>query len=67
METVRVNGNIIEWKENMTVQDVLTVMKYTFKLLIVKVNGELVRRDQYDSYKVPCRSEIDVMHLMSGG
>jgi sulfur carrier protein len=67
METVTVNGNIIGWNEGMTVQDVLTVMKYSFKLLIVKVNGELVKRDQYDTYIVPNNSEVDVMHLMSGG
>jgi sulfur carrier protein len=67
MGTVSVNGNIISWKEDMTVQDVLDSMKYTFRMLIVKVNGELVRRDQYGTYKVPCGSEIDVMHLMSGG
>jgi sulfur carrier protein len=67
MGTVSVNGNIISWKEDMTVQDVLDSMKYTFRMLIVKVNGELVRRDQYGTYIVPCSSEIDVMHLMSGG
>ncbi|HAQ62593.1 TPA: thiamine biosynthesis protein ThiS [Candidatus Delongbacteria bacterium] len=67
METVSVNGNIIEWTEGMTVRDVLNVMKYTFKLLIVDVNGEHVKRDQYDTYKVPKNSEVNVIHLMSGG
>lgn len=61
------NGNIIEWSEGMTVRDILTVMKYSFKLLIIKVNGELVKRDQYDAYKVPVNSEVEVIHLMSGG
>jgi len=67
MSTVSVNGNIIEWNEGMTVRDILTVMKYSFKLLIIKVNGELVKRDQYDAYKVPVNSEVEVIHLMSGG
>jgi len=67
MSTVNVNGNIIEWNEGMTVRDILTVMKYSFKLLIIKVNGELVKRDQYDAYKVPVNSEVEVIHLMSGG
>jgi len=67
MDTVTVNGNIIEWKENMTVRDVLTVMKYTFRMLIIDVNGEHVRREQYDTYKVPKNSEVKVIHLMSGG
>jgi thiamine biosynthesis protein ThiS len=67
MSTVNVNGNIIEWSEGMTVRDILTVMKYSFKLLIIKVNGELVKRDQYDAYKVPVNSEVEVIHLMSGG
>jgi sulfur carrier protein len=67
MDTVTVNGNIIEWQENMTVNEVLSIMKYSFKLLIVKVNGELVKRDQYDTYIIPKNSDVDVMHLMSGG
>jgi len=67
MDTISVNGNIIEWNEGMTVRDVLTVMKYSFRMLIIDVNGEHVRREQYDTYKVPKNSEVKVIHLMSGG
>jgi sulfur carrier protein len=67
MAEIIVNGHKISWKEGMTVQDVLDAMKYTFKLIIVKVNGELVKRDRYGSYSVPDNADVEVIHLISGG
>jgi len=51
----------------MTVRDVLTVRKYAFPLLIVRIDGILVPRDSYDSAPVPDGAVVDVVHLMSGG
>lgn len=67
MSEVIVNGHKIGWKDGMTVQDVLDVMRYTFKLIIVKVNGELVKRDDYHDFKVPDNADVEVIHLISGG
>ncbi|HQO10450.1 MAG TPA: sulfur carrier protein ThiS [Clostridiales bacterium] len=67
MAEIIVNGHKISWKEGMTVQDVLDAMKYTFKLIIVKVNGELVKREMYGSYSVPDNADVEVNHLISGG
>jgi len=67
METITVNGNIIDWKEGMTVRDVLNAMKYTFYLLIVEVNGVIVKRGDYETSIVPRGADISVIHLMSGG
>lgn len=67
MGEITVNGQKISWKDGMTVQDVLNEMKYTFKLLIVKVNGEIVTRDKYGSFSVPDNADVEVIHLISGG
>jgi len=66
-KTITVNGNVIEWFEGMTVTDVLSVMKYTFKLLVVHVNDEIIKRDEWPSTLIPQEAEVKVIHLMSGG
>lgn len=65
--TITVNGNIIEWHEGMTVTDVLSAMKYTFKLLVVHVNENNIKRDEWPETLVPEGAEVKVIHLMSGG
>jgi sulfur carrier protein len=64
---IRVNGEEMEWEAGMTVQDVLERRKYTFPLIVVKVNGELVRKPAYASYPIPDGAEVWVIHLISGG
>jgi thiamine biosynthesis protein ThiS len=64
---ITVNGNTIEWYKGMTILDILKIMNYTFKLLVVKVNGELIRKTDYDSFSVPDQAEVKIIHLISGG
>lgn len=64
---ILVNGDPMEWSPEMTVRDVIRERNYLFPLLVVRINGELVPRDRYDSVTVPEGAEVDVIHLMSGG
>ena len=65
--TIIVNGQTLDWEEGMTIDNILKEMRYTFKMLVVKVNGELVRKDQYTIFSVPRGADVKVIHLMSGG
>jgi sulfur carrier protein len=65
--TITVNGRTVDWEEGMTVQRVLDVMKYTFRMLVVKVDGRLVRRDDYAKTGVPQGADVKVIHLVAGG
>ena len=62
-----VNEEDVVWEEGMTVRRVLEVKKYTFKLLVITIDGQLIPKDKYDETIVPEGSEVKVMHLMSGG
>lgn len=64
---ITVNGNVIDWFEGMTVTDVLSVMNYTFKLLVIHVNEDVIKRDEWPETKVPAGADVKVIHLMSGG
>jgi sulfur carrier protein len=51
----------------MTVQDALNLMNYTFRMLVVKINGELVPRKDYAVTTIPAGADVMVIHLISGG
>ena len=64
---ITVNGNELEWSEGMTVRDVLKAMNYNFTLIVLKVNGQLVKRENWGDFQVPDGAVVDAMHLISGG
>ena len=64
---LQVNGEPLEWRDGMTVRDVLKARNFIFPLLIVTVDGGLVQRKDYDHTKVQDGANIRVVHLMSGG
>ena len=65
--SIEVNGRKIEWFENESVKDLLKRIKYTFPLVIVKINDKIVLRNNYDKTIIPNKSKIDVIHMISGG
>lgn len=64
---ITVNGEKLDWKEGMTVQDVLDAKNYTFRLISVWVDDEAVARGDYSASKVPDGSKVQVIHNISGG
>jgi sulfur carrier protein len=57
----------IPWQEGTTVSDVLDAMDYTYHRLIVRVNGELVRKEAYDTTTVPDEADVKAIHMLGGG
>ncbi len=53
--------------DSMTVQELLNHKNFTFKLLVVKINGKLIKRDSYDEAVIRDGDEVTVLHLVSGG
>jgi len=67
MKKITVNNNIIDWEENMTITRILNIMNYTFRMLVVKVNGKLIKKVEYSNYIVTVNADVKVIHLISGG
>jgi thiamine biosynthesis protein ThiS len=61
------NRDKIEWKDGMTVSDVLDAMGYSYVLITVTINGELVDEEDYDHTAVPDGADVGVFHLAHGG
>jgi len=65
--SIEVNGRKIEWVENETIKQLLRRMRYTFPLVVVKINQKVVLRKDFSDTIVPDKSLIDVIHMISGG
>lgn len=53
--------------ENITVSALLKLKNFTFKMLIVKINGILVKKTEYDTATIKGGDDVMVLHLISGG
>jgi sulfur carrier protein len=53
--------------EQITVQGLLRAMNFTFPLIVIRVNGELVKKENYDRVQIHKGDKIDAIHLISGG
>ncbi len=63
-----VNNNIEQFAaEQMTINELLQAKKYSFKMLVIRVNQELIPKEAYDSCIVKNGDNVSIIHLMSGG
>jgi sulfur carrier protein len=53
--------------EKCTVDDLLKFKNFTFKMLIVKINGKLVKKEDYGTAIINEGDDVNVLHLISGG
>ena len=53
--------------DSITVEKLLEMKRYTFKLRIVKVNGRIIDRDSYGEELIRDGDTVQVIYLMSGG
>ncbi|MBW6513393.1 MAG: sulfur carrier protein ThiS [Candidatus Syntrophosphaera sp.] len=67
MPSIKVNGHDLEWEEGMTVRRVLAKMNYTFPMLVIKIDGRLVKKEDWETAEVPSGADVSVYHLISGG
>ena len=65
--SIFVNGKVVDWVKNETVKDLLKRMRYTFPLVVVKINDKVVPRKNFSEVKIPDNSTVAVIHMISGG
>jgi sulfur carrier protein len=64
---VEINGTRLDWEEGLTVKKLLEMMNYTFPLIIVRVNGDLVNKEDWEKYTVPRGAKVQALHQIAGG
>jgi len=53
--------------ERISIAELLVIKNFSYKMLMVRVNGKNVRKDEYSSTFISNGDHIDVIHLISGG
>jgi len=51
----------------MTIEDILKLKKYTWKKIIVKINGQHVEEEDYKTTVVNDGDDVQMLHLLAGG
>jgi sulfur carrier protein len=67
MEITLNNNKEIIPEENISVADLIRIRNYTFKMLVTKVNGQLVKKEDRENVFIKAGDDVMVMHLISGG
>ena len=53
--------------KSISVSEMLILKKFSYKMRIIKINGELIAKDQYDSTIINDGDNVQMLYLMSGG
>lgn len=62
------NNRIFEhYTENMTIGDVIEIMRFTYPRLVVKVNGRLIQKSEYSFTILNENDDVKIHHLLAGG
>ena len=53
--------------ETMTVSQLLEIKNFTFKMIVIKINGKLIKKEVYETTLIKNNDNVNVIHLISGG
>ena len=53
--------------DQLTIKQILIFKNFSFPNLVIKINGQLVRKPQYDTTMVKEGDIVEIIHLISGG
>ncbi len=53
--------------DSMTVTEMLERKKFSFRMRIIKINGGLIKKQDYDKALIKDGDDVQMLYLMSGG
>ncbi len=65
--SIEVNGSKVNWMQNETIKQLFRRMRYTFPLVVVKINNKVIHRKDFSDVIVSDYSQICVIHMIGGG
>ncbi|SHK10886.1 sulfur carrier protein ThiS [Paramaledivibacter caminithermalis] len=64
---IKVNDRDFEWEEGLTVEKLLEKKRYVFPKIIVKVNGELIKKEDWAKTIINDGDDVKAIHVFGGG
>jgi thiamine biosynthesis protein ThiS len=65
--TLNNNNEEFENASQLSVSELLALKNFVFKMLIVKINDKIIKKDEYDKDIISEGDNVMVIHLISGG
>ncbi|PIQ30402.1 MAG: thiamine biosynthesis protein ThiS [Bacteroidetes bacterium CG18_big_fil_WC_8_21_14_2_50_41_14] len=53
--------------EKLTISEILKLKNYSFKMMVVRINGRLIKKPEYNLADVVDGDDVQILHLISGG
>lgn len=53
--------------DNITINELLKIKNFTWKMLVIKINGKVLKRNEYDTVRISEGDDVSVFHLITGG
>ncbi len=54
-------------KEEISISELIKFKNFIFKMLVVKLNGQVIKKQDYDISIVKDGDNVVILHLVSGG
>lgn len=64
---VTINGKTSEMIEKLSVRDVITERKLPVTLVIIELNGEIIKRELWDNLKLNPGDNLEIIRIIGGG
>ena len=64
---VKINGAVDEIPDNSSIRDLLTARKLSGDTVIIALNDEIIKREQWESWKLNSNDRLDIIRIMGGG
>ena len=64
---MKVNGKEMNLKDGITIDELLSEIKFNKERVVVEVDGIIVSRDDFDSFKLKENNTIEVVSFVGGG
>jgi thiamine biosynthesis protein ThiS len=53
--------------EQLSIAELIEKKQFTFRLLVTKLNGQLIKKEERGSTMIKDGDEVNVLHMISGG
>jgi thiamine biosynthesis protein ThiS len=54
-------------RSSISVNELLSIKNFTFEMLIIKINGALIQKENYSTAKIIEGDDVHVIHVFGGG
>ena len=64
---VKINGAVAEIQDDYSIDDLLLVRKLPRDVVIIELNGDIVKREKWGSLKLNPSDSLEIIRIIGGG